>query len=127
MTDIKPYTLFEAVLRQTKCIPRFEREYRFAPPRRWRIDFAFPDVKLAVEIEGGIWIKGGHTRGSGFMKNVEKYNALALLGWRLLRFTPEQVENTKYLGDTLKTIQEFFLRDLTETIRQDISSQPQNR
>ena len=66
-------------------------EHRFAPPRRWRFDLAFPDRKLAIEIEGGAFTRGRHTRGAGFVKDMEKYNAAVLLGWRLLRFTPSQV------------------------------------
>jgi very-short-patch-repair endonuclease len=66
-------------------------EYRFAPPRRWRFDVAFPDRMLAVEIEGGVWSGGRHTRPTGFLRDAEKYNRAAILGWRLLRFTPAQV------------------------------------
>jgi very-short-patch-repair endonuclease len=66
-------------------------EHRFAPPRRWRFDLAFPDHMLAVEIEGGAWTGGRHTRGAGFISDMEKYNAAVLRGWRLLRFTPSQV------------------------------------
>jgi hypothetical protein len=73
-------------------LPGPEREYRFAPPRRWRFDYCFPSEKLAVEIEGGVWIQGRHTRGSGFVRDLAKYNRAAILGWRLVRVTPRQVE-----------------------------------
>lgn len=63
-----------------------DREYRFAPPRRWRFDFAWPDRRIAVEIEGGVWTEGGHTRGAAYVKNLEKYNEAVLAGWRLFRF-----------------------------------------
>lgn len=68
-------------------------EYRFDPNRKWRIDFAWPDAKLAVEIEGGIWISGRHTRGVGVKGDMEKYNALALAGWCLLRFDGDAVRS----------------------------------
>ena len=61
-------------------------EYRFHPGRKWRFDFAFPDRKVAVEIEGGIWTNGRHSRGSGAVKDMEKYNAAAALGWFVFRF-----------------------------------------
>ena len=49
-------------------------EYRFNPDRRWRFDFAWPDKKVAVEMEGGIWIKGRHNRGRGMINDMIKYN-----------------------------------------------------
>ncbi len=67
-------------------------EYRFAPPRRWRFDFCMPEVALAFEFEGGIWNRGRHTRGKGYANDCRKYNEAVLLGWRVLRFTAEDVE-----------------------------------
>ena len=72
-------------------IPLPEREYRFDPTRKWRADFAWPAQKLLVEVEGGIWTGGRHTRGSGFARDAEKYNAAAMHGWRILRFAGTQV------------------------------------
>lgn len=63
------------------------REYRFAPPRRFRFDFADPVTLIAVEIEGGNWTGGRHTRGSGFEMDCKKYNLAALRGWKVFRFT----------------------------------------
>lgn len=68
-------------------------EYRFAPPRRWRFDWAFVEQKLAIEQEGGVWTGGRHTRGSGYLGDLEKYNTATLAGWRVLRFTPQQIHN----------------------------------
>jgi very-short-patch-repair endonuclease len=73
-------------------LPEPIHEYRFAPPRRWRFDFAWPAAMLAVEVEGGSWIHGRHVRGRGFEADCEKYNVAALGGWRVLRFTPAMVE-----------------------------------
>lgn len=67
-------------------LPEPEREFRFAPPRRWRFDFAWPTLKVAAECEGGTWINGRHNRGSGFEADMTKYNAAALAGWTVLRF-----------------------------------------
>lgn len=67
-------------------------EYHFHPTRKWRFDFAYPIKKIAVEIEGGVWTGGAHTRGRGFEEDCEKYNAATLLGWRVFRFTGEMVE-----------------------------------
>ena len=73
-------------------LPDPVREFRFHPERKWRFDFAWPDRKIAVEVEGGVFLpKGGHTTGVGYTKNCEKYNAAALLGWVVLRYTSAMV------------------------------------
>jgi len=68
-----------------------EREYVFAAPRKWRFDFAWPDKKIAVEVEGGVFVHGSHTRGESFTKDCEKYNAATLKGWKVLRYTPQMI------------------------------------
>ncbi|MBU2061919.1 MAG: hypothetical protein KKH44_08765 [Bacteroidetes bacterium] len=80
---------FLQLLKKEK-LPLPEVEYRFCG-RRWRFDYAYPDRKIAIEQEGAVWVSGRHTRGSGFVKDMEKYNQAAILGWRLLRYTPEQI------------------------------------
>ena len=47
---------------------------------------------MALEVEGGVWTGGRHTRGAGFLKDAEKYNTAATLGWRLIRVTPKQIQ-----------------------------------
>lgn len=72
-------------------LPIPQREFRFDPVRKWRIDFAYPDKKLAIEIEGGIFTHGRHARVGGFLSDIEKYNALVKAGWRLLRYPPKRI------------------------------------
>lgn len=74
----------------------FEEEYRFDLNRKWRLDFAFPQWKIAIEVEGGVWSGGRHTRGIGYEKDCEKYNALAMQGWMLYRFTGGMVEGGEF-------------------------------
>lgn len=74
-------------------VPDPVREYRFAPPRMWRFDFAWLDLALAVEVEGGIFMAGRHSRGVGFREDAEKYNTATLLGWRVLKFTDREIKN----------------------------------
>lgn len=72
-------------------LPEPELEYRFHPDRKWRFDFAWPNVKLALEVEGGIYIRKGHATISGIKRDMEKYNAAACLWWRVLRVTPDNL------------------------------------
>ena len=74
-------------------LPEPEREYQFHPTRKWRFDFAWPSKMIAVEVEGGIWSGGRHTRGAGFVADCEKYNAAAELGWRVFRYPGGIVKN----------------------------------
>ena len=78
-----------------------EREYVFAPPRKWRFDFYFPDNKLAVEIEGGYG--GRHQRG-GFEKDMEKYNTAAKMGIIVLRYTTRMVMDGTAINDVLEAL-----------------------
>jgi very-short-patch-repair endonuclease len=68
-------------------------EWRFHPTRRWRFDWAWPDRKLALEIDGGLWQPGGgrHNRGVGYVKDLEKLNEATILGWRVLRVQPQDM------------------------------------
>ena len=70
----------------------YAREFYFHPIRKWRFDFAIGS-KVAVEIEGGIWTQGRHTRGSGFIKDCIKYNTAAAMGWKVFRFPSEMVKD----------------------------------
>jgi very-short-patch-repair endonuclease len=87
------------VARRAKTTASFE--HRFHSTRRWRFDAAFPEHKIAVEIDGGVWTQGRHTRGSGFMRDQEKTNAAALLGWRVFRFVPSQLDT----GEVMATLE----------------------
>jgi hypothetical protein len=68
-------------------LPEPRREYRFARPRRFRFDFAWPAAMVAAEVEGGTWVQGRHQRGKGYEGDCVKYNLAASLGWRVYRFT----------------------------------------
>ena len=69
------------------------REFQFTPPRKWRADFCFPDAMLLVEIDGGTWNFGRHTRHHGVTADIERSNRAQLMGYCCLRFTTDQVES----------------------------------
>lgn len=70
-------------------IPEPEFEYRFHCERKWRFDVAWFRCQLAIEVQGGIWTRGRHTRGAALLKEYEKLNHAAALGWRILYITPD--------------------------------------
>lgn len=68
-------------------------EYRFHPVRRWKMDYAWPDRMIALEIEGGIYTRGRHTRGKGYEGDCIKYSTAAVLGWCVIRSTYDMLSN----------------------------------
>ena len=89
----------------------FQLEFRFATPRRWRADFVVAlrecpnwpdghrmDEYVLIEIDGGGYVSGRHSRGAGMERDAEKQSAAAILGYRVIRCTPRQVEDGTALG-----------------------------
>lgn len=88
LTDNKPRSersyleaLFESQI-QRHGMPEPVREFGF---RGWRFDFAWPTLKIAIEIDGGTYVGGAHVRGKGYERDCKKNNAAQLEGWIVLR------------------------------------------
>ena len=91
------------------------RELQFHPTRNWRFDFAWPEIMLAAEVEGGTVshgqvrmvngrprvLKSRHLTPSGVEGDCEKYNEAILLGWSVLRFTGGMIKS----GIAIQTIE----------------------
>lgn len=95
--------IFAQLLVKAK-LPMPMTEYQFHPDRKWRFDYAWVAELVALEQEGGVWSGGRHTRGSGFLRDMEKYNAAATLGWRVVRCTPR----TLYADETIDMLAAIF-------------------
>lgn len=94
-------------------LPVPDREVRFHDSRRWRFDFAYTEIMLAIEVEGGVWNKGRHTRPVGFEADCEKYNEAAVDGWSVLRVTGKMI-NSGMAIDQLTRLYDFLYRSFTE-------------
>jgi hypothetical protein len=67
-------------------------EQRLIPGRRFSCDLVWPDARLVVEVQGGVWLRrGGHTGGKAQIDDMEKLNLVQLAGYRVLQVTPQQV------------------------------------
>lgn len=97
MTDESYLERVMAQIIKDEGLPTPIREYRVLEPRKWRGDFVWLEPKVLLEVEGGIWTGGRHTRGQGFVKDCEKYNSCALAGFLVLRVTKEHIWNGKAL------------------------------
>ncbi len=71
----------------------FTQEFQFNKDRRWRADFHILDTRILIEVEGGIWSGGRHTRGKGYIADMEKYNSATALGYSVYRYSTEQVKS----------------------------------
>ena len=102
-------------------LPEAIAEYRFHSQRKWRFDYAWPKFKqkdfecsvkatpelmggVAVEVQGGIWTRGRHTRGAALKKEWEKLNAAAALGWRILYCSPGGECNSQFIGQLIEAL-----------------------
>jgi very-short-patch-repair endonuclease len=95
---------FEFYLKANR-IAGYERELKFSSDRKWRFDYAWPHLGVAVELEGGTWIGGAHTRGPRFESDCQKYNRATIEGWSVLRFTTNMVRH----GEAVITLKELLV------------------
>lgn len=97
--------LFLMYLRQTFPHTRVVKEYRFHDIRKWRFDYAFPDQRVAVEVDGAVWSQGRHNRPVGYIADMEKLNTAASMGWLVLRITTDDrflISTRELIKATLK-------------------------
>jgi hypothetical protein len=84
---------------------RYEDKRGIERSRQWAFDFAWPIHKIALEVEGGIWLGGGHNRGRGMTKDMRKYNTATILGWRIIRVEPKEI----CMAETVNMIRALML------------------
>jgi hypothetical protein len=68
-------------------LPAYHRDYRGIEGRQFQFDFAWPHERVAVEVMGGIWTGGRHTRGEGYGRDCEKLNLAQAEGWIVFYLT----------------------------------------
>lgn len=93
-----------AEIKQEK-LPAPVLEHQFHPIRRWRMDAAWPDKKVGLEVHGAIWTNGHHVRGKGFEDDREKSNEAQLLGWKLLEYSTGQIRNGMAILDLKRALE----------------------
>lgn len=88
-------------------------QHYFDKTRRWRFDFAVPEIWLGIEIDGGTWSdeRSGHTYGKGVTKDYEKQNAAMIQGWAVFRFTSDML-NGREINKYLLPVIEYARREM---------------
>jgi hypothetical protein len=81
-------------------------EHRVTPARRFRFDAAWPDQHVALEVNGGVFTRGRHTRGAGYVRDMEKMNLSQSLGWQVYQCEPRGIQD----GSALQWVKAAILR-----------------
>lgn len=104
----------------------FEREKVFSNDYKYRFDYAIPDLKIGIEIEGGIYVFGRHNIPTGYTEDCIKYNIAQSEGWMVYRFTTEQIRKRLFTYPTKQkpkrniiTIEEFLEEVIKRRIRHE--------
>ena len=93
--------LLESKLKNVEVV----KEFKFHPVRKWRFDYAFPNYQVAVEVDGGVWAGGRHINPAGYIKDIDKLNTAASMGWLVLRITTDDKFSSKTYELIEKTIE----------------------
>jgi hypothetical protein len=96
--------LERALLAQIKMagLPIPTREYKAIPNRRFRWDMAWIEPRILLEVQGAIWVKGGHSTGRGITRDCEKLNLASMAGWHCFAVTSDMIKD----GTALRLVQE---------------------
>lgn len=88
---------------KAESLPIPQREFRFCRDRKFRFDFAWPILRIAAEVQGGLWMIGRHNRPAAMDAEYEKLNLATLCGWRVFLFTPRMIHSGEAV-DLLKQV-----------------------
>jgi very-short-patch-repair endonuclease len=100
-------TQFAEQIRQAG-LPEPKTEFQFYQDRKWRADFCWPEAMVMVEVEGGTWTQGRHTRPKGYADDCEKYSRASLMGYTVLRATGEHIRSRQALGWLTEALERFY-------------------
>jgi len=112
-SEVMKYLELETILDTIKTIYdlNWEREHYFAYPKyKYRFDYAIPEIKLAIEVEGGVWNYGRHNSPTGYQEDCIKYTLASILGWTLLRFTTIQIKRNLFMYPSEKKPNRKYIR-----------------
>lgn len=95
-----------ALIIRADKLPEPVRQFKFCQDRLWRADFAWPEQKLLVECMGGIWNRGAHVRGLGYLNDCERLNVATILGYKMLYVCGQHIESGKAI-EWIKNVLRF--------------------
>ena len=81
------------------------KEFQFCKDRKFKSDYYLPQLNLIIECEGGIYTGQAHGSIKGILRDIEKYNLATILGYKVLRYTPDRL----YSNEVLNAIKQIYL------------------
>ena len=99
-------------IRQAR-LPEPEQQVAIIPKRRYRFDFAYPHLMVAIEVDGGTWKQtnrgrsAGHAHPARITHDNEKRNLARLLGWRVFQFDTTAIND----GSALEMVRQVIHRE----------------
>lgn len=87
----KLHNKFKLVWSTIPRAPELQEEVAVVPDRKYRFDFANTEAKVAIEIQGGIWTKGGHSTGKGILRDTRKGREAIFAGWTLFQVCADDI------------------------------------
>ena len=67
-------------------------QYLLVPNRDYRFDFVHLPSQVAIEIQGGIWVKSRHNTGTGLRDSYEKLNLANFHGWQVFQLSSDMID-----------------------------------
>lgn len=74
-------------------LPEGTAQVRGIPGRQFKFDRGWTDRKVAVNVQGAIYVRGGHSTGTGIERDCEVACLATLAGWTYLPVTEKQIES----------------------------------
>lgn len=71
-----------------------ERYAKTKRSKRYRLDFAHPNSRTGIEIQGGVYMRGRHVTGSGYERDCRKYNLAYTSGWTIFLLTSTMAKDS---------------------------------
>lgn len=93
---------FEAVWQRCGG-PELETEHYFDNERLWRADYRIG--RWLIELDGGVFTGGRHTRALGYIEDCMKLNRAAMLGYQVIRI-PTGCATDNYVSEIIERIKE---------------------
>lgn len=84
-------------LRDCQLLDGCKPQHKFHPHRKWLIDFAWPRYRIALEVNGGTYSRGRHSRGTGQRNDYEKWSEASILGWLVILVDSKDVNRKVHI------------------------------